>query len=97
MFFIFVRFLDLTYEQTSTDTISITLYVSNNNANHTAPDYETFDTLYLSINITDLNTLVPEFESKKSTEGIITRATSIIKYCKNGWICSSCYCKHYRY
>ncbi|XP_066248593.1 protocadherin Fat 4-like isoform X2 [Euwallacea similis] len=66
-----MKFLELSQEKTSEDTITITLLVSDNNKNLTAPDYETFDTLYLSIKITDQNTLVPEFEAMKSIEALI--------------------------
>ncbi|XP_066150365.1 protocadherin Fat 4-like [Euwallacea fornicatus] len=66
-----MQFLELSQKKTSEDTITITLLISDNNENQTAPDYETFDTLYLSIKITDQNTLVPEFEAMKSTEALI--------------------------
>ncbi|KAL1505533.1 hypothetical protein ABEB36_005077 [Hypothenemus hampei] len=51
--------------------IAIDLTVSDNNVNQTSPDYETFDTLYLIINITDLNTEVPEFLDKMSIEALV--------------------------
>ncbi|CAH1127200.1 unnamed protein product [Ceutorhynchus assimilis] len=66
-----VEFLKLDYDKISEDTIEITLLVNDNNDAETAPDYETFDTLYLDLNITDLNTEVPEFEKQKSIDALI--------------------------
>lgn len=64
----FFRFLNISYEKTSVDSISIKLIVNENNDEKTAPDYEIFDTLYLNITIADLNT-DPDFEDQRSIGG----------------------------
>ncbi|KAH1020678.1 hypothetical protein HUJ04_010293 [Dendroctonus ponderosae] len=68
-----MRFLDLDYEidPTANDTIEIYLAINNNNDDQTAPDYETFDTLYLNVTIIDHNTKLPEFADKMSIQALI--------------------------
>ncbi|XP_076275390.1 cadherin-AgCad1-like [Rhynchophorus ferrugineus] len=68
-----MRFLDIEFEETGDEgSISINLRLNDVNPNQTAPDYETFDVLYLNVIITDLNTLLPDFEDKMNTTAVIT-------------------------
>lgn len=72
--FLCCRFLDIGCEISHEDKeypnrkINIYLSVSGRNPNETTPDYELFDSLFLSITVIDWNT-APDFMDKRSTSG----------------------------
>ncbi|XP_018562325.1 cadherin-related tumor suppressor [Anoplophora glabripennis] len=70
-----VKFLDVEYRRVdeSDDTnrdIAIDLIVNENNPNGTTPDFELFDSLFISLKVTDWMT-DPEFMDKQNTSVII--------------------------
>ncbi|XP_018580313.1 cadherin-23 isoform X1 [Anoplophora glabripennis] len=70
-----VKFLDVEYRRVdeSDDTnrdIAIDLIVNDNNPNGTTPDFELFDSLFISLKVTDWMT-DPEFMDKQNTSVII--------------------------
>ncbi|XP_060523667.1 protocadherin Fat 4-like [Cylas formicarius] len=67
-----IKFLNLDYvTDPDTGSITIQLTINDNNADETTPDYELFDTLYLSIIVTDWNT-DPDFLTNMNTTALIT-------------------------
>nr|QZZ63295.1 cadherin [Leptinotarsa decemlineata] len=65
-----VEFLDVDSPDRYSRKIQIDLIVNDATTHILAPDYELFDSLYLSLNVTDLNT-DPAFLDQKSTLAII--------------------------
>lgn len=81
------RFLDVEYNRVDEDDdtnkdIEILLVVNDNNPNATTPDFELFDSLYISLKVTDWNT-DPEFMDNQNTSGKFYHTSSTIPSSRN--------------